>query len=535
MRKNVFVGMFILSVVFLAVDVLGIGEECPVECKNLCSVPPHNELVGYVCPEGYQICCGESNIDLEVPIIYNSYTQEDNFAHIPLTIKNNQDVEDTVELSISSDGRAAFYSEFSDNYMTIPPMGSVDVGLLIAPFSGQRNDGYTYVVEVVSLEDVREIDSEYVGVNIGMYYTPPNVYHYQPYLCDSGSYSCHVSSERIGVNFYLNPKLADGGYTVKNNGSVCVGDTVSVDDEDLSGEWFEKGGIYDTPPIQWVQDIDIVKEQIHEGTFEAETYESWVRSSALGANPYKVFGALVCSKGCKITDFGDVQKVTDKTFKIVDEGSIEIEVICPVECIFFIDTYCWNAVSYRCDRPEEVSIYRRLDYPVFEISKTIEFDATKGQKPPDLDIRSFNQQKISDGESLYVRIVVKNKGEMDAILDAVSLNVPYKVLYMSATLMPGEEDEIIIEAQAEILEQLKFTVDYRSDKIGCLSVKEFSETFDLGNINVVEPSRCRVDSDCPAEEFGLTTMRCCVGVCRDLTRGACDDFDGDGTFEWSNY
>ena len=101
-------------------------------------------------------------------------------------------------------------------------------------------------------------------------------YHDQPPLNPSTELEEYVKPGNIGVNFYLEPRFITRGYILRSDDDICVGDVLSVEGSSLSGEWFDKGGPRDTPPVLWVDDLDAVKEQINEGTFSTETYVSYI-------------------------------------------------------------------------------------------------------------------------------------------------------------------------------------------------------------------------------------------------------------------
>ena len=54
---------------------------------------------------------------------------------------------------------------------------------------------------------------------------------------------------------------------VKSDGSVvgdevCLGDQFKIVSGETKGEYWQDGGVSDSPPIQWVDDVDVVFEKV---------------------------------------------------------------------------------------------------------------------------------------------------------------------------------------------------------------------------------------------------------------------------------
>ena len=356
-----------------------------------------------------------------------------------------------------------------------------------------------------------------------------------PTLATSG-----LSSGHVGVDFVFNPKLQSRGYVLNNNGQVCVGDSLTLAETSVGGEWYQKGGPNDSPPIEFVDDLDAVKAQISAGTYKTKLYHgticSWGVSAEAVTGPSRciVDASMICSHKCNVDDSGSVNKLSDNRFEITGEGSVEIKLECPTECIFFVD--------------REEGIYQGPALPTLSraygtmtiqspgtLTSTTVLNAVSGTRGPDLRVtKTTYMSRISQDQPLYARMFVENTGDMEAIIDSVELNLANsEIMYKPKTILPGDNVEILIKADAQDISELKVTFEYRSDKLGCLGKKEFSDTFSLGSVDVIRSTQCRENSECGG--LGLTTPVCCLGMCRDAAVGNCDDFDGDGYFEWSYY
>ncbi|MCK4429623.1 MAG: hypothetical protein KAU95_04555 [Candidatus Aenigmarchaeota archaeon] len=372
-------------------------------------------------------------------------------------------------------------------------------------------------------------------------------HHYQPPISPSEDLKQYINPGKLGVNYYFNPKLVDRGYVLKAGDQCCVGDTVSVEKSTFSGEWFRKGGPKDTPPVLWVDDLNEVKRKINEGTFNATTYKAFVCYSINIKETTKcaVKGVLVCSADCK--DVGN-HGFSGGKFEVTKEGIIQIGANCSTNCIYFVNGRTetektqtkwqdWIVDLPNCGVKDiPISDFMTLDSQIKNVLSMVTINATKGTRGPDLRIqKAFYNPRIIIGDPLYVKLSVKNTGDLEAKLDKINLSVSAKILYCPKTLGAGEESEIIIEAMVEDTANLELELEYRSDKLGCLPTKDFKETFNLGRIEVIK-SECRRDSDCPAKELGLEKMSCCNSICKDMAKGFCEDLDGDGMPEtWMKY
>ncbi|MCK4429389.1 MAG: hypothetical protein KAU95_03370 [Candidatus Aenigmarchaeota archaeon] len=399
-----------------------------------------------------------------------------------------------------------------------------------------------------------------------------------------------------GINFYPELILIDRGYILKEGDYVGLGDTIKIK-SDFSGEWFKKGGPEDCPPTLWVSQNEM--KQIINRTLlyhyekargkypmHPEICSDWKCPNKIMADKeifgrdvelYKtvgirecvdpIYGTLICNDGSE----GGLEK----EIKAEKAGKMELIIDYLPKCIYYVEKGFVSAAEWFHNEKEwfsepglydhyRIFIIPNVEGPLATLNPSTTYTSlnsdwlnimpavTEEETPitatanitilkdclrgPDLRIQKVSYiPKIIEGEPLYARLALKNTGDMESKLDKIKLNVPAEILYSPKTLKAGEESEIIIEAEVEEITDLKLDLEYRSDKLGCLPTKEFKETFNLGRIGVIK-GKCKVDSDCPAKELGLEKMVCCNSICKDLTKGFCEDLDGDGVPEtWISY
>ncbi len=168
---------------------------------------------------------------------------------------------------------------------------------------------------------------------------------------------------------------------VKTDGSV-VGDELCLYDEftyqrgTASGEYWWDGGFYDSPPVQWVDDVKVVAKKLldyhaqamaddgfvynsnHEvpdnrmGSDQMQTYNDPLTGLDVyshpiyqvlakwedlpGGNPKgKITGALVCSiGGANLSESSSIVQNGEK-FKVMKPGDLEFTLNYPVECMYY--------------------------------------------------------------------------------------------------------------------------------------------------------------------------------------------------------
>ena len=398
-----------------------------------------------------------------------------------------------------------------------------------------------------------------------------------------GAFAGHTA-----INLYSSLHIVDRGYVLKDGDTFCSGDDIEAQFENTGGEWFTKGGPSDTPPIQWMSCAELKdmlthlvewhKTNIYPDDYNPVSGDSApdsyvVDNDAVNRNDIVVYKsnyarhvltwssylAVLCCQGegspLSETESSDVSvyevNSDPKCIMYFDSlysanGQWSDKMAVPSVAHGYLPTFkpliFGNSQNGRNDVGQYFSdlgwIERYFDAPLFQSSYSMTLtpvEPAEGERGPDIEItKSYYQSSVYEGAPLYLRLVVKNTGDMLAHVDTVSLNADvYDMIYKPKILYAGEISEIIVETKAEDISSLKLTVEYFSDELGCLPTKNFVESFSLGSIDVVPVPSCRENGDCA--ETGMDSPVCCRGLCYDLSLGTCDDLDGDGHFEWSYY
>lgn len=368
-------------------------------------------------------------------------------------------------------------------------------------------------------------------------------------------------NRRIGVNFYKNPKVVSRNYVLSKEDASCIGEALSLNETNSSGEWYKKGGPTDSPPIEWVNDIEAVKAQIIAGTFNTKVYLatlcSWRRMQESETGPERcVFtGNLICQEKCT----GNME---GQNIDTSSAGEVDVNVSCTPDCLFFINRGSSALSQYPA--PDVIGgdaiggsmhfggfatasgLSRAYGYlvlsgeklPTLKYSQKLKIidNSSSSQTGPNIEVTSSAYSSMTvQRNSEPLRFTLKNTGDTEAIIEEIALNVPFRIVYAPTIISPGKEEEAVLELTAESSTDLELIVNYRSSTLGCLAKKNFELSYRLGRLGVLGGD-CIKDSDCPAKQLGLAKMVCFNGLCRDPTKGFSNDIDGDGQREtWTQY
>jgi len=454
---------------------------------------------------------------------------------IPVKITNNQEFQDTFEIFIS--GSYPYQIRYDKN-VTIQPNSYRNINILI---SSPPNAFGTFniVISAVSKKNSNIWNQDKASISI-LSLSKLSSFHDQPPLLSLGP----IGPGHIGINFYSNPRIIDRGYVISNGEECCVGSELVLDGFSLLGEWYPKGGPQDSPPVTWVRDLEEIKRKINSFEYNVETHEayicSWmaVQEAATGPERCIVSGSLVCSANCELNSDAKISGSLTQTFKVLEPGEIKLSYSCPVDCIFFVNrknkTYYGARAGEEFPKLKDVYGYMELGKALPIVNSTLTVKAVSGELGPDISIvkSTITSTVLKENEKTFIRMILKNSGDMVAKIDNISLNLNnYITLFQPKELLPGEEKEIIIKARAQDVGTIRADIEYRSDKLGCLPTKEFKESFSIASIKITgKLEKCSSDRDC---KYGET---CCEGYCMDLTHGFCDDINGDGIPEtWTEY
>jgi hypothetical protein len=123
-----------------------------------------------------------------------------------------------------------------------------------------------------------------------------------------------------------------------------------------------------------------------------------------------------------------------------------------------------------------------------DVSMTINVVDT--MEKPKLDL--IRSSMGETGGKYVIRAVLKNSGNAKAIIDTVSFNLKtYTVLYKPPSLEAGSESDLLAETDLNsimsLTSPLTLTVNYRSDKLGCLKDRQMKDTYVLNLVSVIKP------------------------------------------------
>ncbi len=385
----------------------------------------------------------------------------------------------------------------------------------------------------------------------GQGHSQPNLTPSTPSIIESklGQFNYSSKGAQIGLNLYLDNSQVIHQATalaIRQDDEICVGDRVSASVE-VFGEYFNKGGPTDSPPVIVVPSLDPIIQQINAGTYTTTVEEfaicSWrTRNDAkTGPEFCVVDGAVICSGGCRLQSGGGISDLGGGVFEITRPGSVTFDVSCTPQCILFVDRKerDYVPVNYRNSKdPNLVAQYTAhltRQYGLFRLtgpsitgytdplfgglfSKTYSLSALASGRS-DLQVKNI----VPPADSDVARIVVKNTGTTNLNLDSFSLNNPgAKIIYRPSGLAPGEEEDILVSVEPTALGAISASLGYSSKEKQCQSTKRFDKSFILGVVTESGwTSACNSNGEC---DTGL----CCSGACRDPAEGVCEDINGDG-------
>ncbi len=332
----------------------------------------------------------------------------------------------------------------------------------------------------------------------------------------------------IGLNIYFNPVLVARNYVLKSGDDVCLEDDINLEQNAFAGEWFQKGGPTDSPPIVWVDDINAIKEQVGDPDFKPHTYLTFF-GVRYEREMYKstADATVFCSRNCDISPSDSLSSNGNNTFKAVTDGLVSIDMDCKIDCIMYIEPAS----------PDEVYITNRDKLPQFEpgfvdlifenkgikdIAFSMDLNAVGIQKPPKLDVLS--KQYDEDTGTMILKIA--NTGDIGMTIDEISFNHPYKIISSPYTLAGGEQADLLVQMGNE--ESILMTARYRSDKLGCLDKKEFEDRIIIGRPPCPAGSACTAGNGCSGtcsdNQIDCETQlkMCSDGVCRESCESGLD-------------
>ncbi|MBI4173423.1 MAG: hypothetical protein HY519_01770 [Candidatus Aenigmarchaeota archaeon] len=397
------------------------------------------------------------------------------------------------------------------------------------------------------------------------------------FACNSKAGAGYPTGIVASINIPEDMKLVtQDGFVITTE--TCPDQQITPQVGAKNGEWWFRGGVDDSPPIHWVDDVVAFVQDVmdyHKNTdtnrnavFTAETFQKGyidplfkvpiyflprsgyqTNSADDEANSLKIGGQagnLVCSLKRKGST------VPGSTVKPGEEVDMEFEVLCTFyyfaksnsgfgaknsgQTIILrhptiiqaspATTNDWNKHNVKYSTVED---FFRLGS--IQLKRKI---AVVAPTKAELEITPEpTAVQDAQGNSVF-NIVIRNLGTGTAGIEKLELGEGNKLLYCDAeSIAPGRS----VECLAAIANPAApFQLAYAQTSCGKSSsdTVSFSLTADgLDAAPVVEagePSACTLDAECGA------TGLCCAGSCRDPAAGVCEDTDNDGqTDAWIAY
>jgi len=370
------------------------------------------------------------------------------------------------------------------------------------------------------------------------------------------------------------------GYVVKNE--LCTGDEFKFSKGVEKGEFWERGGHEDSPPIYWVDDVEELVLDILDYHDKTTTTKEDVCSNPSGVpdgyidevagipvytmtvplgylgKDVKLTGNMVCS--IKEKELGILGAAESAGYYKAANHDISFNADFVVECMYYyfggsggylnfpeLQPCCKenyhtyqvptviqagpDAIAYRDWGTHNIKYDTIEDF--FRVG-TINFEKTiKVVEPvdePKLEVKSIITDNTLDyGETTFVRLLITNKGETEIKITSIESNVKHEFIVCDKEILePEEQADCVLTVTPDKEIDITATVDFEYHRCG--KRLESSTTGSSSTVTVQYLERCSKDEDCEDPE-----EVCCNRICRTDAKGACDDFDGDGTFEWDYY
>jgi hypothetical protein len=351
------------------------------------------------------------------------------------------------------------------------------------------------------------------------------------------------------LNFYPSLVLRSGNNILKDGDTVCLGETITVE-SNLSGGYF-RDGAGNSPPISFVsaqqmeetlnnylaahknevfyndKKMDYSCSDNISSVVESLTpsIQGYITDHLSGLNAYSEAGMRECVPFiyASVICTPNMQNVSSRqTITLKDAGPMEIGVSYSPQCAVlnpqsysliggyygapgtglkdhnrvFIKPAGW---TYKKGDLSAIQSYKNAQTPWLgyldknarmDVSMTINVVDTL--EKPKLEILNSS---IGENVGNYViRIILKNTGNAKAIIDSAGLNIKTSVvLYAPHALEPGSQSDLLLETDMNgILSMtgpLTLTLNYRSDKLGCMKDRQIKESNVLNTISVIRPFR----------------------------------------------
>ncbi|MFH1510997.1 MAG: hypothetical protein ABIF10_04840, partial [Candidatus Woesearchaeota archaeon] len=315
------------------------------------------------------------------------------------------------------------------------------------------------------------------------------------------------SKREIGLNIFHNPVVESSNYLLRMEDEVCLGETIQVNNAELTAEWYSKGGPQDSPPVLFVDDLAAAKAKIVGGdiSFIPETYLASCCSGKKKENGWLnncVFnGQVVCESSCSDYDQNG-NEIPSGDLQVLSDGTYTYD--CTVSCFMFV---------HKVSTTEEEVILKDLssqanDYVSTEVNTILDLVFPEEQEQKYLTFTSeiaFKGVVETKGPSITVEensynpeigvlcFKVKNEGDTDAIIDAITVPTDpnTQILYVPEKLKAGESDDVLVGVTGSDSENID--IAYRAETLGCQKTKEYANSYTFNLASSYSPYEKRLD------------------------------------------
>ncbi len=355
---------------------------------------------------------------------------------------------------------------------------------------------------------------------------------------------------------------------------VCPGETVNVSVGNRTGEWWGKGGVAGTPPIQWMQDVPSTVRKIvqyHKEKENEKIFESiikppqWTFADELGINvyvqtsmdvvvntsPYNLSaedmsapssGNIICSlrqKSAALFGAG--------SYAVENGADIEADVLCSYYIYGFYNImgrilnrtsgqyyYPTGYDFFKVQIPtiingkvegylDWMTPYPKAEDDLFRVG-TIKFQKKlKVVQPTEakLEIQSFAGP--AEGGERLIRFVITNNGDGKASIDGIKIRgTDVRLTCDDKALEAGQSAECVAIVGRN---DKSLRLAYSEEPCGKPKHNVLAVNLDIGAETGEEGTFCESSSDCSTGE------ECCASICRPAAEGVCDDIDSDGILD----
>ena len=305
---------------------------------------------------------------------------------------------------------------------------------------------------------------------------------------------------------------------VKSDGSLvgdelCLGEQFRVVSGNSKGEFWQDGGVCDSPPIEWVEDMDVVFEKVIDNAdpnnllrfYSDRGVPSGWGSKApadgfvdpvTGVKVYNMMvggtseitgyldplipwtGSLICSLKSRAVQ-ADNLKQTGDSYTPTALGSLNISAISDVECMYLLLGVQEAGYGfYTIWKPYVLQTGPNIDVAYNGMDQSIRYDSKSdffkigtiginktirvvSSELPKVEVSVAGADNIKFGESNTLRVLVKNTGDVNVSLKSVNSRPLGKTISCdSGVLSPGKEGECLLSVTPQSGEGLSVQVSY---------------------------------------------------------------------------